>query len=202
MAIDLTITNLFQFISALLPTLLIFFMVMISIFNQDIKGLVYLAGILITSVINIFLLNTIKSQKDDNSSASCNMFNLPFNMNNYNVPSLNSVLIAFTIAYLLLPMQASNQMNYVIIVALLSIFVIDAISKIMNKCTTIAGVIIGLLTGLLSGSLWYVLFHSTGLNSLLYFDEVVSNKTYCSRPKKQTFKCAVYKNGVLVSGTP
>jgi len=198
MAIDLTITNLFQFISALLPTLLIFFMVMISIFNQDIKGLVYLAGILITSVINIFLLNTIKSQKDDNSSASCNMFNLPFNMNNYNVPSLNSVLIAFTIAYLLLPMQASNQMNYVIIVALLSIFVIDAISKIMNKCTTIAGVIIGLLTGLLSGSLWYVLFHSTGLNSLLYFDEVVSNKTYCSRPKKQTFKCAVYKNGELI----
>jgi hypothetical protein len=198
MAIDLTITNLFQFVSALLPTLLIFFMVMISIFNQDVKGLVYLAGILITSVINIFLLNTIKSQKDDNSSASCNMFNLPFNMNNYNVPSLNSVLIAFTIAYLLLPMQASNQMNYVIIATLLSIFVIDAISKIMNKCTTIAGVIIGLLTGLLSGSLWYVLFHSTGLNSLLYFDEVVSNKTYCSRPKKQTFKCAVYKNGELI----
>jgi prepilin signal peptidase PulO-like enzyme (type II secretory pathway) len=119
-------------------------------------------------------------------------------MNNYNVPSLNSVLIAFTIAYLILPMNASNQLNYVVIFALLSIFVIDAISKIMNKCTTIAGVILGLLTGLLSGSLWYVLFRSSGFNSLLYFDEVVSNKTYCSRPKKQTFKCAVYKNGELV----
>lgn len=198
MAIDLTITNLFQFISALTPLLLIFFMVMISIFNQDLKGLVYLAGILIVSVINIFLLNIIKSKRDETSSSSCNIFNLPFNMTQYNVPSLNSVLISFTIAYLLLPMISSNQMNYVVIAALFSIFIIDGISKIMNKCTTSAGVIFGLLTGFLTGSLWYTLFHSTGYNSLLYFDEVISNKVYCSRPKKQTFKCAVYKNGELI----
>lgn len=198
MAIDLTITNLFQFISALTPLLLIFFMVMISIFNQDLKGLVYLAGILIVSVINIFLLNIIKNKRDETSSSSCNIFNLPFNMTQYNVPSLNSVLISFTIAYLLLPMISSNQMNYVVIAALFSIFIIDGISKIMNKCTTSAGVIFGLLTGFLTGSLWYTLFHSTGYNSLLYFDEVISNKVYCSRPKKQTFKCAVYKNGELI----
>lgn len=198
MAFDLTLTNLFQFISAILPLLLTFFMVMISIFNQDLKGMVYLAGILITSVLNIFLLNIIKSKKDENSAASCNLFNLPFNLSNYNVPALNSVLISFTIAYLILPMRASNQMNYVLIAALLSIFAIDGISKIMNKCTTIVGVIIGLLTGFLFGSLWYTLFHSTGYNSLLYFDQAVSNKVYCSRPKKQSFKCAVYKNGELI----
>lgn len=198
MAIDLTITNLFQFVSALTPLLLIFFMVMISIFNQDLKGLVYLAGILIVSVINIFLLNIIKNKRDETSSTSCNIFNLPFNMTQYNVPSLNSVLISFTMAYLLLPMISSNQMNYVIIAALFSIFIIDGISKIMNKCTTSAGVIFGLLTGFLTGSLWYTIFHSTGYNSLLYFDEVISNKVYCSRPKKQTFKCAVYKNGELI----
>jgi hypothetical protein len=198
MAFDLTLTNLFQFISAILPLLLTFFMVMISIFNQDLKGMVYLAGILITSVLNIFLLNIIKSKKDENSAASCNLFNLPFNLSNYNVPALNSVLISFTIAYLILPMRASNQMNYVLIAALLSIFAIDGISKIMNKCTTIVGVIIGLLTGFLFGSLWYTLFHSTGYNSLLYFDQVVSNKVYCSRPKNQSFKCAVYKNGELI----
>jgi len=198
MAFDLTLTNLFQFISAILPLLLTFFMVMISIFNQDLKGMVYLAGILITSVFNIILLNIIKSKKDENSAPSCNLFNLPFNLSNYNVPALNSVLISFTIAYLILPMNASNQMNYVLIAALLSIFAIDGISKIMNKCTSVGGVIIGLLTGFLFGSLWYTLFHSTGYNSLLYFDQVVSNKVYCSRPKKQTFKCAVYKNGELI----
>ena len=96
MAFDLTLTNLFQFISAILPLLLTFFMVMISIFNQDLKGMVYLAGILITSVLNIFLLNIIKSKKDENSAASCNLFNLPFNLSNYNVPALNSVLISFS----------------------------------------------------------------------------------------------------------
>lgn len=198
MAIELTITNVFQFVSALTPLLLVFFMVMISIFNQDLKGLVYLAGILIVSVVNVFLLNIIKNKRDENSGSSCNIFNLPFNMINYNVPSLNSVLISFTIAYLLLPMFSSKQMNYAIIATLFSVFIIDAVSKIMNKCTTFGGVIIGLLTGVLFGSLWYTLFHSTGYNSLLYFDEVVSNKVYCSRPKKQTFKCAVYKNGELI----
>lgn len=198
MAIDLTITNVFQFISALTPLLLTFFMVMISIFNQDLKGLVYLAGILIVSVVNVFLLNIIKNKRDESSAVSCNIFNLPFNMTEYNVPSLNSVLISFTIAYLLLPMITTKQTNYGLIVALFSIFIIDAISKIMNRCTTTAGVILGLLTGTLFGSLWYTLFHSTGHNSLLYFDEVISNKVYCSRPKKQTFKCAVYKNGELI----
>lgn len=198
MAIELTITNVFQFVSALTPLLLTFFMVMISIFNQDLKGLVYLAGILIVSVVNVFLLNIIKSKRDETSATSCNIFNLPFNMTEYNVPSLNSVLISFTIAYLLLPMITTNQTNYGLITALFSIFIIDAISKIMNRCTTTAGVILGLLTGTLFGSLWYTLFHSTGHNSLLYFDEVVSNKVYCSRPKKQTFKCAVYKNGELI----
>jgi len=199
MAIELTITNLFQFVSTLLPFLLIFFMVMISIFNQDLKGMVYLAGILITSVINVVLLNVIGNESDVASNSTCNIFDLPFNMNRYNVPSLNSVLIAFTMAYLFLPMITSNQTNYVIIAALLSIFIIDGISKITNRCTTVAGVLLGLLTGLIFGFLWYILFHSTGLDSLLYFDEVISNKTYCSRPKQQTFKCSVYKNGELLA---
>ena len=45
---------------------------------------------------------------------------------------------------------------------------------------------------------WYNILKITGNDSLLYYDEYVSDKVACSRPEKQTFKCAVYKNGELL----
>lgn len=198
MPMDLTLTNIFQFISAISPILLGFFMIMISIFNQDLKGFIYLAGILITGVVNIFLLNMIGSMKSDDTPASCSLVNLPYNASKFNNPSLNSVFIAFTLIYLLLPMKETNQLNYPIISFISILFVIDAINKVSSKCTTIAGVITGLLVGFLFGGLWYVIFRVSGYTSLLYYDNIASNKVYCSRPKKQAFKCSVYKNGELV----
>jgi hypothetical protein len=40
--------------------------------------------------------------------------------------------------------------------------------------------------------------YSSGLQKYLFFNETSSNKETCSMPKKQTFKCAVYKNGELI----
>jgi hypothetical protein len=198
MGMDLSLSNVFHFISAISPLLLGFFLVMTSIFNQDLKGFVYLAGILFATIINVFVLNMVKSPRNPEASSTCNLVNLPFNMTNYNNPSLNSVIIAFTMAYLIMPMQFSNQMNYSIISFLFGIFLLDGINKTLNKCTTSTGVILGLLLGGVLGFTWYSIFHAAGYDSLLYFNEVTSNKVYCARPKKQTFKCAVYKNGELV----
>ena len=62
MAIELTLPNMLELIAILSPILLGFFLIMVSLFNQDVKGIVYLAGVLIASVINIFLMNIIKNQ--------------------------------------------------------------------------------------------------------------------------------------------
>ena len=194
----LTFTNMFQFFSALSPLLLGFFLVMSSIFNQNIRGLVYLGGVLIASVINMFLMNMIKSPAFPDRSPICNIVDLPFGTNSYNSPSLSSLFICFTIAYLALPMKTNNNINYTILAALLGLFVMDTISKISNRCTTAVGTVLGSLVGLVLGSLWYSLFHATGNDSLLFFDEVNSNNVVCSRPSRQTFKCAVYKNGELI----
>jgi hypothetical protein len=200
MAIELTLTNIFQFIAALAPLILGFFMIMISVFNQDIKGIIYLAGILISTVINFMALHMIKHKRDDieGSSEVCDLIHLPFNLSDYNIPSLNSVLLTFTFVYLIMPMVASNQMNYALIIFLSGMIVVDAISKIMNKCTNIGGVLIGCLLGGIMGAIWYIIFKAAGLNSLLYFNTGDNDKLYCSRPKNQTFKCAVYKNGEII----
>ena len=195
---EITLPNIFYFISSISPLLLSFFLVMASIFNQNLKGIVYLAGILLATVINTIVLYMIKNEKTIDAAPTCSLVNLPFNMSRYNVPSLNSSLIAFTMAYLIMPMQFSNNMNYSIISFLIGLFLMDGVNKIINNCTTTTGVILGLLVGGLLGFIWYSIFHATGYDSLLYFNETTSNKVYCDRPKKQTFKCAVYKNGELV----
>ena len=198
MAIELTMSNFLQLFSLISPLILGFFLVMSSLFNQDIKGLVYLGGVLLATVINIFLMSMIDSKKSLEASSMCDIISLPF-LTSYNSPSMSSLFIAFTIAYLILPMKYNNQMNYVVLVSLLCLFGLDAYTKINNKCTTTGGSILGALVGFVLGAAWFSVFHYSGYSSLLYFDELMSNKVVCARPSKQTFKCSVYKNGQLIS---
>lgn len=198
--IELTVTNVLQLMSTLMPFMITFFMLMLSLMNQNVKGIVFIAGALLATVLNIFLQNAIQNEKDPDEALTCVLIDLPF-MSRYNSPSSNSLYLAFTFAYLFLPMNYNSQMNYAIISALLILFAIDASAKVMNKCTTVSGVIIGALAGFMLGSLWYTIFHMVGADNLLYFEETQSNGTRCERPTKQTFKCSVYKNGQLISSS-
>ena len=198
--IEPSLTNLLQLFSLIAPLLLGFLLVMSSLFNQDIKGLVYLGGVLLATVINLFLMSMINSERNvHEQTPMCDVLSLPQNLSRYNSPSTSSLFIAFTIAYLVLPMKYNNQMNYVLLAFLLCLFALDAYTNITNKCTTSGGSILGGLVGFVLGSIWFSIFHYTGYNSLLYFDELMSNKVVCARPSKQTFKCSVYKNGQLIS---
>lgn len=201
MALKLEPSQLISFFTALSPLLLSFFLVMTSLFNQDPKGLVYLGGVLLGSFIWLMMLFMIKSPPNEHKAESCNLINWPFNISNYNNPNYSSYFIAFTIAYLLLPMYFNNQMNWVIFIFLLLLFSADAYTNITKKCTPISGPLIGCIIGLLTGSLWFTIFHSSGHDDLLYFQETLSNNVTCGRPNKQTFKCAVYKKGELISSS-
>ena len=199
MALQFTISNVLQLFSAMAPLLLAFFLVMASIFNQNIKGLVYLAGVLLATIINIALMNQIKSPMDvEKASVICTVMDIPF-LSNYNNPSPSTLFIGFTLAYLVLPMTYNGQMNYMILISLLCLLGLDIITKVTKFCTTWAGAFLGALIGIIFGTVWYTIFHSAGYDSLLYFDEVSSNNVICSKPSKQTFKCSVYKNGELIS---
>lgn len=198
MAIQLSLSNIMQLASALAPILLGFFMVTLSILNQNVKGIVYLAGVLLASVFNVIIMNMLKSPVLPNAAMSCNLVEMPYLMQ-YNSPNPSSVFVAFTIAYLFLPMKFNGLMNYPVIGFLFAIFIMDAVTKVTNSCTTAAGAVLGALVGLLTGSMWYSLFHSIGADDILYFDEMDSNNVVCKKPSKQTFKCSVYKNGKLVS---
>lgn len=197
--ISLTIENIFQLFSVLSPFLLMFFMLMLTFLNQNIKGIIYICGIMVVCFINILLMNTIRSCSNPSRTASmCNLIEIPY-ITNYNSPNMSSVFIAFTFIYLLLPMNFNNYYNIPIITTLLSLFALDSFTKISYLCTNYGGIALGSMVGLIGGALWYSMFHSMDLDELLYFNELSSNKVMCKRPSKQTFKCSVYKNGKLVS---
>ena len=202
MAIALTGANITQLFSLISPFLLGFFIFMSSLFNLNIKGIIYLAGILIAALINSFLMRTVQEIQPNPSTPSiaCGLINTT-GLNFLGTPSPSGVFIAFTCAYLLLPLYYNNQMNYALLVSLLGLLSIDFVTKVYNGCTTYIGAALGCLVGFILGGAWYTLFKSTGYESLVYFNEMSSNKVMCSRPSKQTFKCSVYKNGDLISSS-
>ena len=196
--IELSMSNIMQLMSALTPILITFFMLMLSFMNQNAKGIVFVAGALLATIINYPIQVMLKSEYDPDSPVVCDLISIPY-LTRYTSPANSSLFIMFTFAYLFLPMRYNNQMNYAVIAALLSMYAIDSVSRINNGCATTGGAVLGALVGFVLGALWYTIFHTVGADNLLYFEEVESNAVRCERPSKQTFKCSVYKGGKLIS---
>lgn len=197
--IQLSLTNIGKLISIIGPFFLTFFLVMLSIFNQNFKGLFYIVGILLLFGLNVILMNFYKEKVDiKNLPFHCNLFEIG-NLSQYSYPEISSMIISFTLIYLLLPMIFNNQMNFVILFTLISMLVIDAYSKKSLNCSNYSKVIAGTGFGLIFGALWYFVILFGFSKEYLYFNEIGSNNVVCKRPSKQTFKCSVYKNGKLIS---
>ena len=198
MGLNLSFSNLFQVISAILPFLLTFYLIMSSVINSDMKGVIYLIGVIAAVFISGMFASMIDSRRSQFAPVFCNMFDIPGYGSHYSIPSLNSVVLGFTTAYLTIPMHYTDQTNPFLIGILILFMLMDGITRVVWLCTTTAGVVFGVVLGYILGATYFSLLHGAGADNLLYFSEVVSNKTVCSRPKKQKFKCSVYKNGELV----
>lgn len=175
------------------PFLLAFLMVMISIINSNVKGLIYLLGLIILFVIVFLFQNTLRVPMDK-TNQFCNIFSIT----QFSVPSFNSALYLYTIMYILLPMINMQMVNFPLIITFLLLYIMDCIIKNKNKCTSPIGIMLGSVLGLVFGITWFLVIRATGQTGLLYYDDLVSNKIACSRPTKQNFKCQVYKNGELI----
>jgi hypothetical protein len=197
MAIQLTISNMLQLTSTLSPVLLTFFLVMLSLFNLNLKGIMYLSGVLLATFISYMIGFAWGGNEKLIPPAMCNLLEGPWTQ--HTDPSSSSLYLAFTIVYLFMPMYYNNQMNIYLLTTLLVILGIDMITKVQNSCTSTMGAILGMVLGGSMGLVWYGLFKSSGLEELLYFEEFQSNKPFCSKPSKQKFKCRNTKSGEIVA---
>jgi hypothetical protein len=107
--------------------------------------------------------------------------------------------------YLFLPMYQNNGTNWIIVCVLILYICVDIGIRLLQGCLKFpdnASDIVGdLVSGSLLGMLSVGAMYLTGSGQNLFFVDNTQNGTTCSMPKKQTFKCNVFRNGELVSSS-
>jgi len=173
------------------PIFITTFMIMTSIFNGDIKAFLWL----VFTLVGVGLIAVTLKPEENCKNALLPLFA------NFKHLSVSTFFIVFTLTYMMAPMFNTNDWNYFVIVGFLSILIMDTIAKFnfLPNCSSPLGIVWGVLFGALYGIICYSGIHLSGGDNFLYFNTVSSNNVYCSKPKKQTFKCYVYKNGEIIS---
>jgi len=198
---DLNIISYTYLFLRLAPFFLVCFFTLSSILNQDFKGLVYVAGLLLTCFTAIILGNAFSDfiPKLDDKPDICNMISIGSNGDISKLP-LGQVVISYTFGYLLYPLifydLFKRNIPTLIFFPLLLLF--DIIWNVKNICYTPIQLIYSLIIGGLLGVGWGYIIDKAKNPALQYFAGT-PNGEVCSAPTNTTFKCNVYKNGELLS---
>lgn len=185
------------------PVFIASFMLMNSMFSGDVKAFMWLF-LSIVGIVIIFLLQLTSLFREEPKryviGDNCADPLIPL-FTNFPRLSVSTFFIVFTLVYLIQPMIMNNDWNYYVIVGFLGILIMDTMVKFQMypNCTKKGGILSGVVFGGLYSVLCYNIILAANANNLLYFNTVSSNNVYCSKPKKQTFKCYVYRNGNIVS---
>jgi len=203
---ELDLYNIVYLTFRLLPIILPSYFILSSIFSQDIKGLIYLAGLLIASIVTIGMGNYLPkidgfenlftTGANDNTKLKCNLIALGGNSAVSQVP-LSQAVFAYTFFYIIYIIGKHNDFNknnlwiqnIPTVVFLGSIVIADMIWNLTNSCHTFPAILVSFLTAGTWGVLWAWMIDSSGAVQLQYFNGL-SNRTYCTRPSTQTFKCS------------
>ena len=188
--------NIVVFLSFYSPIILAISVVGMSFVFQNFKGFIYLGFLLAACVARELSYKYIsKSNQTVNDNTICTSIQYT----KYGNPTFSAFVFAFTIMYLSLPMFSNDSINFWIFSVLLAYFFIDMFIKIYKKCVVNMGdLFLNVLLGLSSSALFVTLMYAGGSGKYMFFNEVSSTKEMCSQPKKQTFKCSLYKDGSLV----
>jgi len=179
------------------------FMLMTSMFNADVKAFIWLFLSIVGIVLILLLQQTSLFYEETPAYApgdNCADPLIPL-FTNFPRLSVSTFFIVFTLTYLIQPMMMNKDWNYYVVVGFLGILIMDTMVKfqLFPNCTKKTGILVGVFLGAMYSILCYNIILVAGGDKLLYFNTVSSNNVYCSKPKKQTFKCYVYKNGNIVS---
>jgi hypothetical protein len=179
------------------PVFIAVFMLMTSLFNGDVKALIWIGCAIVGMALIIWGMSySVFQSKIECTRTKTAIIEI---FSNYPNLSISTFFILFTLTYLVLPMQQNKDWNYYVIVGFLGMFAVDTILKLKHFCTTGLGIFSGAVLGMAFSILCYWIIRQAGGDKILYFNTVSSNNIYCSKPKKQQFKCFVYKNGEIIS---
>jgi hypothetical protein len=197
MPIDLSLPNIFKIISISGSFILSAFLVMLSISNSDMKGIIYIASLFTLIIVYFICFSTFGEKLPDPDTLTmdpiCRIINIPGS--SFSNSSINSAILSFIFIYLAVPMFY-NSMNYSILTVVLVFYVIDCITMLNSGCTNMYAIVLSSLIGAGMAVLSTSVLMANKPSFLFY--NAPANAEICSRPSNQKFKCNVYKNGEIL----
>ena len=163
---------------------------------QNFKGFIYLGFLLGSCVLREFGYYLAKSVPQVAiGQPICNAINYSY----YGNPTFSAFVFAFTIMYISLPMFSYGDANLAMFIPLIAYFIIDVLIKLKNRCIpNVSDLVLNILLGAGLSAAIVSLMYVGGSGKYLFFNEVSSNKDVCYQPSEQSFKCSLYKDGMLV----
>lgn len=183
----------FHFMSLIGPYALIGFFALHSIFNTNIKGVIYVIGVLVlcmlSKLVSVFYIS-------GDETKVCNLIG-PQTFFDKGVP-FGTLVYTFTFMYLFIPMIIMSMMNYPLLMTLLLMIGVDTSIQINRGCTNIPMLLLSVIIAVTWGCAYAYIVNQISPD-LLYHTDYLSDKQVCSMPSEQKFKCKVYKNGELIT---
>jgi len=169
-----------------------------SFYSQNFKGFVYLAWLLVFTWFRSLLYEVTGSSQTTASESSANICDI-VQYSQYGNSGFSVYFIAFTIVYICTPMFMNQEMNYFVLSGILFYLLLNTWIRSSKQCfMNMTDIFLNLVGGLFTGAVAVSIMYAANISKYLFFNELSSNKEVCSQPKKQTFRCAVYKNGEVI----
>jgi len=203
---ELNLITLLYLFFRLAPFIIVSYFSLSSIFNQDLKGLIYLVGLLIASFVTIIVGNIIPMSftygVDDVTNdlrqvnGVCNMITIGKDGTFLKIP-LGISMLSYTLIYLVYIIAINHiELDNLPTLIILPLLILgDLIWNIANDCYKPFGIIVSIACGSLMGWAWAAIVNSFN-QPQLFFLNVGGNKTVCHRPTKQLFKCTFDKSAL------
>lgn len=193
---ELNLISILYIAFRLAPFIIVSFFSLASIINQDLKGLIYLVGLLIASASAIILGNTFQfpvaegmNTLYEDTTKTCNLLTLTKSGPISNLP-LSQVVFAYTFGYLvyIIGKYKLVSQNIPTLVVFPLLIVADWIWITQNKCASVMSVLLATIVGGGVGAAWSAIIDSMKLSKYQYFNGL-STKETCTIAAKQTFRC-------------
>ena len=194
MWVQFNIVSLIYLFFRLAPFIIVSYFSLQSIFNQDLKGVIYIVGLLLASVSTILVGNVLpKPVVPVETNLKCNMLTLSESGPISKLP-LSQTVFGYTLAYLSYFIGVNNlqTQNIATFIIFPVIVIADFIWSTTNGCASPEMLITALIIGGLIGVLWAMIIDSTNMANLAYFSGI-NNKDVCSQPSRSMYKCRPVK---------
>jgi len=193
---NLDLATLFYMFFRLAPFILVSYFTLSSVINQDIKGILYLVGVIIACftciIVGGVLFPSSNSDPNSLSTEQCETFTIsdqPISK----IP-LSLAVLTYTFTYLsyVIVKYSLWATNIPTLILFPVLIICDFLWNMSYKCYGAIECLVSLALAFATGLLWGSIIDSMGVPDLQYFN-VGSNQQVCSRPSKQLFKCSFGK---------